>query len=405
MEQIVGAAKFLYDNKKFAQAAQLLEWAVPFASDSQALDSIYCNARMCYFLANDVPAAYRILEMQEDLGINDQWEIKRDKANFLRYLNRHEEAYELANSIPDEKTKFLALGWFLHKQGKIKQAFDITEKSRTLGGHWWRSPPEYDYQPWTGQQVTDLVVYAESGYGDQIIFSRWIPMLKDRCDNLYYDGDTSIKPVFCRNYGIEPLGPDRPRDLYLAPIMSLPYLLGIDSADNKPYLTCKPRIRDNLDQNFPKEQDIRIGICTHGDTSHVETTLRTLPLRALVDSLHDLGEIVNLEKENHARDQRVRYIPFDLWEDTLALIDSCDLVVSCDTSISHAAAAMGKKTIVLMHAAAYFTWNHNQDMAKTPWYENAWCVHQDEPCDWTGSIAKTRRLAEQLLTIGRNHDT
>ena len=102
---------------------------------------------------------------------------------------------------------------------------------------------------------------------------------------------------------------------------------------------------------------------------------------------------------------RDRYIPFDLWEDTLALIDSCDLVVSCDTSISHAAAAMGKKTIVLMHAAAYFTWNHNQDLAKTPWYENAWCVHQDEPCDWTGSIAKTRRLAEQLLTVGRNHDT
>jgi len=405
MEQIVDAARFLYDRKKFAQAAQVLELAVEFTSDRHTLDSIYSKTRMCSLLAHDVPAAYRILEMQEDLGINHGWEIKRDKANFLRYLNRHEEAYELANGIPDDKTRFLAQGWFLHKQGKIQQAFDITEKSRTIGGYWWRSPPAYDYQPWTGQQVTDLVVYAESGYGDQIIFSRWIPQLKDRASNLYYDGDTHINPVFCRNYGIQSLGSPMPEDIYLVPIMSLPYLLGVDTTDSKQYLTCKSRIRDNYDQNYAKEKDIRIGICTHGDKDHVETTLRTLPVLELVDNLDDLGEIVNLEKEIYKRDQRVRYIPFDLWEETLALIYTCDLIVSCDTSIGHAAAAMGKKTIVLMHAAAYFTWNHNEDMAKTLWYENAWCVHQDKPCDWTGSIAKTRRLAQQLLNLRRNHDT
>ena len=115
--------------------------------------------------------------------------------------------------------------------------------------------------------------------------------------------------------------------------------------------------------------------------------------------MEDLGEIINLDKEIYEKDSRVRYIPFEIWEDTLALIDTCDVVISCDTSISHAAAALGKPTIVLMHAAAYFTWNHNKDMAKTIWYENAWCIHQDKPCEWDGSIEKTRKLVKTLLLI------
>ena len=67
-------------------------------------------------------------------------------------------------------------------------------------------------------------------------------------------------------------------------------------------------------------------------------------------------------------------------------------MVTCDTSISHAASALGIKTIVLIHAAAYFTWNHNQDLGKSEWYDNAYCIHQDYPCDWSGAITKCLTL-------------
>lgn len=399
MEPLITAAKFLFDNKKFSKSAKLLETCFEFTEDKKILNDIHSNARMCYFLGNDVPNALRILESQETLGVNKEWEIIRDKANFLRYLNRHDEAYELASQIPDEKTKYLAIGWFLHKQGKIKEAFDITEKSRSIGGYWWKSNPPSNYKIWTGEKVKNLIVYAESGYGDQIIFSRWIPQLEQFCDNLYYDGDDHINSVFWRNYNILSTENKTIEDACVVPIMSLPYLLKIDVPSAEKYLFSKERLKDNYNQNFSKTRPIRIGICTHGDKNHIETTLRSFSLKKTVDQLEDLGEIVNLDKEIYEKDSRVRYIPFEIWEDTLALIDTCDVVISCDTSISHAAAALGKPTIVLMHAAAYFTWNHNEDMAKTIWYENAWCIHQDKPCEWDGSIEKTRKLVKNLLLI------
>jgi tetratricopeptide (TPR) repeat protein len=399
MEPLITAAKFLFDNKKFSKSAKLLETCFEFTEDKKILNDIHSNARMCYFLANDVPNALRILESQEALGVNKEWEIIRDKANFLRYLNRHDEAYELTFQIPDEKTKYLAMGWFLHKQGKIKEAFDITEKSRSIGGYWWKSSPSSNYKIWTGEKVKNLIVCAESGYGDQIIFSRWIPQLKQFCDNLYYDGDDHINSVFWRNYNILSTENKTIEDAYVVPIMSLPYLLKIDEPSAEKYLFSKERLKDNYDQNFTKTRPIRIGICTHGDKNHIETTLRSFSLKKTVDQLEDLGEIINLDKEIYEKDSRVRYIPFEIWEDTLALIDTCDVVISCDTSISHAAAALGKPTIVLMHAAAYFTWNHNEDMAKTIWYKNAWCIHQDKPCEWDGSIEKTRKLVKNLLLI------
>jgi ADP-heptose:LPS heptosyltransferase len=116
--------------------------------------------------------------------------------------------------------------------------------------------------------------------------------------------------------------------------------------------------------------------------------------------LESLGEIVNLQKDIERKDSRMVYIPFSSWEDTIALIDTCDFIVTCDTAIAHASSAMGKKTIVLMHAAAYFTWNHNEDMSKTQWYHDAWCIHQERPCIWDEAIVKCGNFIKENIMKG-----
>jgi ADP-heptose:LPS heptosyltransferase len=109
------------------------------------------------------------------------------------------------------------------------------------------------------------------------------------------------------------------------------------------------------------------------------------------------GQIEYLQKDYDEIYPYFSYYPFDSWEDTFALIDTCDLIVTCDTSIAHAASCLGKTVIVLLHAAAYFTWNHNVDVGKTKWYKNAWCIRQTEPCKWEGSMIKCKELAIELL--------
>lgn len=396
IENLINSAHFLFEKKRFTESAYILNICKDYITDDYQLDKVYKNMKMCYFLANNVPEAFKILELQEKLNVNVNWELKRDKSNFLRYLNRYDEAYNTALEISDDRTRYLALSWFLHKQGKIKESFEMIEKSRK-DSYWWKQEPKYDYDLWKGQNVDNIVVIAESGFGDEIIFSRWIPQLKTFSKKIYYDGK-GLESVFCRNFQIENIqNIQNVSDIFLVPIMSLPYLLQIDKIEPRHYLICDANIKQKYNEKYTKKQNKRIGLCVQGEKTHVETTLRTLPLQKMVDVLEPFGEIVNLQKEIDIRDNRIRYIPFSTWEDTFALIDTCDVIVTCDTSIAHAAGALGKKTIVLMHAAAYFTWNHNQDMSKTDWYENGWCIHQDIPCNWDNSITKCVNLLNQIL--------
>jgi tetratricopeptide (TPR) repeat protein len=389
-------AKFLFERKKYKESAQLLSRFLKEQKNPVILNNIYMNLRMCYFFANDVPNALNILEKQEELPIQHEWTIKRDKANYLRYMNRHDEAYEVVKTIEDEKTRYLAWSWFEHKNGNVRAAFELIEKSRKNHVYWLFKLPDYKYTFWNGQHVENLVVLAESGFGDQIIFSRWLPLLKTLCQNVYYDGK-ALSPTFCRVFNIKDISSwKETKSIHAVPIMSLAYHLSVEKPDPIKYLNCELNIKKRYDEEFPKKQ-LRIGLCVQGDKTHVETNLRTLPLKETVDHLIKFGEVVNLEKDVIEKDSRVKYIPFETWEDTLALLDTCDIIVTCDTGVSHAAASMGKTTIVLMHAAAYFTWNHNEDMSKTIWYENAWCIHQDLPCDWKGSLNKCEQLISDLI--------
>lgn len=399
VDNLLNGAKFLFDNKKYKDAASVLTIALKFISNNLILDKIYSNLRMCYFFDNDVPNALRVLEMQEKLKITQGWEIKRDKANYLRYVNKHEEAYNTVLEISDDNTRNLALGWFEHKKGNTKEAFLLTEKSRE-NNYWWKKKPDYNFKLWDGSKVENLVVIEESGFGDQIIFSRWIPQLKNLCDNLYYDGN-GLAETFVRNFNIQTVNLIKNNNVYAIPIMSLAYILKIDEPKSDVYLTANQNVVFNYSKKHPKKY-YRIGLCVQGEKTHIETTLRTLPIKEMIDCLKDFGEIVNLQKEIDERFEEITYIPFDTWEDTLALIDTCDIIVTCDTSISHAAGALGKCTIVLMHSAAYFTWNHNQDISKSLWYKNAWCIHQDMPCDWTGSIQKCKSLINKLIIENYN---
>jgi len=92
------------------------------------------------------------------------------------------------------------------------------------------------------------------------------------------------------------------------------------------------------------------------------------------------------------------------WEHTLALIDSCDVVVSVDTAVAHAAAALGKPTVVLVHRACYYTWNPRVPLAQSQWYPRCWSILQHQPGDWSQALQQARNTTQNILT-GEIHDT
>ena len=386
-------SRILWENKRYTDAAEMIMIGTKYAKGS-VCDTLLSNARMCYFHGNDISNAIKCLEKQEELNISNGWELQRDKSNYLRYLNRYDEAYKIAHNLPNNSTKKLALSWFLHKDEKIKEAFSIAEEGRD-NVYWWGERTELKLPLWNKEYSENIVIAGESGSGDEIIFARWIPEIKKYCKNLYYYTNSSLRDVFIRNYDLKPYNNEKENCVFI-PIMSLPYLLGVDDTGPTSYISCNQSKLDNYNSRFPKTKK-RIGLCFHGEKTHIESNLRTLPHFELINHLKDLGELINLQKDYDEIYPNLRYYPFDSWEDTFALIDTCDLIVTCDTSIAHAASCLGKTVIVLLHAAAYFTWNHNVDIGKTKWYKNAWCIRQTEPCKWEGGMLKCKELAIELL--------
>jgi len=77
--------------------------------------------------------------------------------------------------------------------------------------------------------------------------------------------------------------------------------------------------------------------------------------------------------------------------DTMALIESVDVVVSVDTSIAHLAASMGKRTIVLSKFAPDWRWE-GPPGGRPYWYPEVEVVRQDAPREWERALACLRDL-------------
>jgi ADP-heptose:LPS heptosyltransferase len=71
----------------------------------------------------------------------------------------------------------------------------------------------------------------------------------------------------------------------------------------------------------------------------------------------------------------------ETYENTLKMIEQLDLVITSCTSIGHAAASMGKETIIITPISAYYTWCHSTE--KSPWYgDNLTILRQEQPRTW-----------------------
>ena len=83
------------------------------------------------------------------------------------------------------------------------------------------------------------------------------------------------------------------------------------------------------------------------------------------------------------------------FEDTAALIDQLDLVISVDTSVVHVAGGLGKPVWVLSRFDACWRWLQNR--SDSPWYPTARVFGQQKPGDWSGVVERVRTaLAEKV---------
>jgi hypothetical protein len=86
------------------------------------------------------------------------------------------------------------------------------------------------------------------------------------------------------------------------------------------------------------------------------------------------------------------------FQDSAAILENCDLLISCDTGLAHLAGALGIPNWIALQYVPDWRWFLGR--SDTPWYPNTRLFRQTAPGDW-GSVFRAME-AELASRIGQS---
>lgn len=257
-----------------------------------------------------------------------------------------------------------------------------------------------------------VYTYYEAGFGDMIMYSRYLPLLKERVGKVIFKPQREIYPLFKENpLGCEIMGTFLPEENfhfdYHIPIMSLPYVLNLSGDDifnlNSGYMKANPIKSTEYKEKFFNNDKLKIGIKWQGNTMYDRGRVIT------VESFFKLFDIPNtkfyscqtfegseeIEKIKSKYDIVDLGVTFNDFSDTAAAVDNMDLVICNDTSLAHLAGAMGKRCYILLPFV--YNWRWHTDLTHCDWYKSVKLFKQKTPNDWNGVFDE---IYNELLSSG-----
>jgi tetratricopeptide (TPR) repeat protein len=301
----------------------------------------------------------------------------------FRQLGRPTEAEEAFRISLDQNPELLwsqhSLSLLLLGRGAYAEGWPLYEARRrvpnstTIDPAAWPSPvgcPEWMGEPLAGKRI---LVFGEQGFGDQIMFARFLAPLRA----LGVDAVYVCSPVLTGLFPGSVPGTERavlPSADYWVLVGSLPLRLGLTTLDDLPA---------PVDLGMTLRGGGGVGVVARGRPTHPHDTIRSLqpPFAARLLALP--GAVSLHPDDTAARDFR----------QTAEIVAGLDLVVTVDTSVAHLAASMGKPVWVLLQGLDT-DWRWLRDRSDSPWYPTVRLFRQPAPGDW-GSVLDAVEAAFQ----------
>ena len=262
-----------------------------------------------------------------------------------------------------------------------------------------------DENIWHGEDISDKVLYTyyEAGYGDMIMFMRYIPILEKRCKKLIIKPQLPLCNLLRENFpNIEVMDyfvdeKDMHFDVHI-PFLSIPKALGLSGKDvfvarNK-YLNANKEKAKYYKKEFFNNDNYKIAIKWQGNTYYdIDRVINA-------DAFSKLFELENTQvysaqtfegsEEFEKLSQQYNIIDlgktFKDFSDTAAAIKNVDLVICNDTSLAHLAGAMGKKCVILLPYMYNWRWHNN--LKYCDWYKSAKLYRLDKNETWNSLMDK-----------------
>ena len=350
---------------------------------------------------------------QHNLGSIALWQNRLDDAetHFRAELERdpgHADArFGLASSLL--KRRRAEDGWR-----------EFEARAATAGGA--TSRPPGGVRRWGGETLDGtLLVLPEEGLGDVLMFARFLAEARKRVGRLvlYCDGYWApLRRLLASAPGVDAIVDRESGSLAVAAairIMSLPHALGLSSAafvPRGPYVAPPAAEIQRWSQRLRGHPGMRVGICWGGNPR------TALPHAARIDERRSIGlarlaplaeipdvQFVSLQKRganDRPEDSSLRMIDWtdELadYADTAALMTNLDLVITVDTSIVHAAGAIGRPVWLLDRFDNCWRWG--TEAAQPGWYPTLTVFRQRVAGDWAEVVDNVRVELGRLAARG-----
>lgn len=328
-------------------------------------------------------------------AFNNRGLAQVEKKNFDAAISSFDSAIKLRS---DYSEALWNKGLILLKLGNFEEGWPLYE-SRLIGS------PNF---PPVRQEIQNnfinvdklanksVLLISEQGIGDTIHFYRYVKKISNlnarvtvAVQNHLVDLLAQSKPLW-NVINIEGV---LPACDYASSLLSLPFVLRenfIDICDENPYIFSDPTKVSEWKSRLGHKRKPRIGLVWSGNILFKGNAKRSIPLLQMISFLPGDLHYVSLQKQLSDFDLKVlqknAFIAnyADLltnFNETAALIDCLDLVITVDTSIAHLAGAMGKRVWLLLSDNADWRWF--VDIESSPWYPTIKIFRQELAGDWS----------------------
>lgn len=344
----------------------------------------------------------------------------------LQRLGRHEEAlawYDAALAADpryiqahwNKALALLTLGRFAEGWAEFEWGFAVGERACAYA----------PFPLWEGDALAGrtLLVQAEQGIGDVIMFAACLADLPDDAARLVVECDPRLVPLFARSFPrLEVVGRDREdTQAWLSRLPAVDVKVAVGSLPrwyrtraeqftaHGGYLAADPgaviRWRERLAAIGP---GLKVGIAWRGGGKAQVKRQRSLDLTQWYPLLRRPGAVfVNLQydarEEELNRVRRETGTVIHAWAEAdplvdldahAALVGALDLVIAADNSAVHLAGALDKPAWVMVPSIPDWRWMLGRE--DSPWYPSLRLFRQTDAGDWTPVL---ERIAAELAAL------
>lgn len=331
-----------------------------------------------------------------------------------KHLEKAMECFDKAIELnPEMSPAYVDKGYSLALMGRFSEAWPLLFKRLDY------FPPVKTFKDlfnfdkmWKGEDPKGkrIVIWCEQGVGDTIMFSRFIQDLQERgATVLHHCPRVLLKMAEVNDWG-DVIQEDCSKEEYdyHCSIMDLPMRL------NTTDYSLKKKLKSSREADFSQYENLyKIGIVWAGNPRHPRDRNRSVKLN-FFKPIHNIKgvKLFNLQKDLRARAYSDNKTPVDLTEgcedmkivdcspfledfdDTAALINEMDLVISADTSVLHIAASMEKPTWAIIPYNPDWRWTIEGE--DSIWYPTLRLFRQEEQDNWDYAFDKMTKKIKAL---------